>query len=95
MKPTMSYIVPSVSVQAPLKMGSIGKPATDQLSELLRAERALEEQRMDIRRVKDRSSNQGPNGRGPLPPLGLRTYPNRQGVTVQAEEEEMDLSTEQ
>ncbi|QDZ18564.1 hypothetical protein HOP50_02g10680 [Chloropicon primus] len=88
----MSYFVPSV--EAPLPRG-IGKPSTEQLSRLIRAERELENRKADVQRLKGRTKDgQGQNNRGPLPPLGLRTYPNRQGVTVQSEEDEMDLGTE-
>ena len=66
-----------LSMRAPLPR-EVEKPSTSQMATLLLAERELEAQRAVIRRVKDR---------GNLPPLGLRTYPNRQGVTVQAEED--------
>ena len=92
----MTYFVPSV--EAPLPRG-IGQPSIEQLSRLIRAERELENRRAEVRRTTERAKsgqNQGQGGRRgrPLPPLGMRTYPNRQGVTVQSEEDEMDLSAE-
>ena len=92
----MSHVVPCV--EAPLPR-AIGKPSTGQLARLLRAERELENRRAEVRRTTERAKsgqNQGQGGRRgrPLPQLGMRTYPNRQGVTVQSEEDEMDLSAE-
>mmetsp|Transcript_2930 Transcript_2930/g.7330 ORF Transcript_2930/g.7330 Transcript_2930/m.7330 type:complete len:104 (-) Transcript_2930:87-398(-) len=79
------------SVEAPLPR-NVAKPSTDQIYNLLRAEREVE---VRARITRERANNAGKGGAngarnnngGPLPPLGLRTYPNRQGVAVQIEDE--------
>ncbi len=83
------------SVEAPLPR-NVAKPSTDQIYNLLRAEREVEVRARRTRETANTAGKGGANGGrnsgGPLPPLGLRTYPNRQGVAVQIEDEGTSLT---